>query len=68
MGAEAPRLYRIREGCPMMTWSEAYARAQRFATERGIRYAVFARKLNGRWIWYSTPVTGLAYYQHRALR
>jgi hypothetical protein len=52
----------------MMTWSEAYARAQRFATERGIRYAVFARKLNGRWIWYSTPVTGLAYYQHRALR
>lgn len=38
-----------------MTWSEAYTRARRFATERHVRYVVFAAKLNGRWIYYSVP-------------
>lgn len=51
-----------------MSWSDALRRARGFATERGVRYAVFAHRLNGRWIWYAKPVDHMATQMHRRER
>lgn len=48
-----------------MTWSDACAEARDLATERGIRYSVYAYRVNGRYLWYRAPVGGLAWLNHR---